>query len=41
MGSRRRLRLSGTGSRLAALTDFHTTSYSAEVTMAGTCYLEA
>ena len=31
MGSRRRLRLSGTGSRLAALTDFHTTSYSAEV----------
>ena len=37
MGSRRRLRLSGTGSRLAALTDFHTTSYSAEVTMPGTC----
>ena len=31
MGSRRRLRLSGTGARLAALTDFRSTGYTADV----------
>jgi len=35
MGSRRRLRLSGTGARLAALTDFRSTGYTADVPRSG------